>query len=79
MILMSATFGRLPAAPTLSTGSALRGWAKRFSDLARARRANRDLIRRTADMHYMDDRMLEDIGLTHDDLLLLELELVRRR
>jgi uncharacterized protein YjiS (DUF1127 family) len=78
MILMSATFGRLPAAPTLSTGSALRGWAKRFSDLARARRANRDLIRQTADMYYMDDRMLDDIGLTRNELMAVEAELRRR-
>ncbi len=76
---MPATFGRLRAAPTLSTGSSLRDWAKRFTDLARTRRANRDLIRHTADMHYMDDRMLDEISLTHDDMQLVQLELIRRR
>ena len=69
---------RFLAARDLSPASGMRRWAGRFRDLALARRANRDFIRRTADLHYSDDRLLDDIGLTGADRAALAAELRRR-
>jgi hypothetical protein len=69
---------RFLAARDLSPASGMRRWADRFRDLALARRANRDLIQRTADLHYSDDRLLDDIGLTGSDRVALAAELRRR-
>ena len=69
---------RFLAARDLSPASGMRRWADRFRDLALARRANRDLIRHAADLHYTNDHLLDDLGLTGADREALARELRRR-
>jgi hypothetical protein len=70
---------RFLAARDLSPAPGKRRWADRFRDLALARRANRDLAARVADLHFTDDRVLDDIGLTDADREALKAEMCRRR